>query len=70
MCVEPNVDAHRKITLPWNSSCSFVSASSTRTPLALSLLPSKMSSWTIELGRSVMFPVFSAAGSVLELLLK
>ena len=34
MNAEPNVDAHRKITLAVNSRCSLVSASSTRTPVA------------------------------------
>ncbi len=34
MYVEPNVDAQRKMIFAKNSWCSFVSASSTRTPVA------------------------------------
>jgi hypothetical protein len=70
MDVDGTVDAQRKITFALNSKVSFVSVSITRTPVALFLSASYMTSWTIEFGLRVILPVASAAGSVEELLLK
>ena len=70
MKAEPKVEAHRKITRARYSVCAPLCASSTRTPRARAPLASYISSCTIALGMSVMLPVRSAAGSVLELLLK
>src|SRR5688572_33383598 len=68
--VELNADAHRKIILAVNCSVLLVSASSISTPLAFFLSLSYISRVTMENGRRVRLPVFTAAGNVDDCVLK
>jgi hypothetical protein len=63
-------DAQRKTTRASNTVSCIVTASITRTPRARPRLGSYNTSATTLFGRSVIFPVFAAAGSVDPMLLK
>jgi len=67
---DSKAEAHRKTTLALNSEVLRVSASITRIPVALRVRGSNITLWTMLLGRSVIRPVISAAGSVAFTLLK
>ncbi len=58
------VEAHRKTMRARNSIVCFVTASITATPRALPVFASQITRVTTLFGRSVMSPVFRAAGSV------
>src|SRR5271165_2714069 len=67
---ELRVEAHRKTILERYSVVCPVSASSTSTPFARKASLSKITLLTMEKGRSVRLPVFTAAGSVVDCVLK
>lgn len=70
MRADSSVEAQRNTTFAWNSIGFFVCASRTRTPVILRAFGSKIRLCTMLNGRSVIFPVASADGSVEFKLLK
>src|SRR5262245_46305316 len=67
---DSSVEAHKKISLALNSVAARVLASMTRIPVTRRVLASKLRLCTTLNGRSVILPVFCAAGKVALTLLK